>query len=189
MRYKYCFLLASMLMVFFLNVSAVFAAAPDDFVFREIRLGDTKEVMEKKLGEPLFDTDMIYKGTHVIKYTYSRDMAVYLDKDTKKIVEIYTKSKHYVHQSGITYGASKAGMLKVFGKADRRMYEGRIYNIYYNPADDNQRLMLELEPEKSYLVSWTFTALSLEEEPGVIIRHDYNQEEEKPEKIFTWGSY
>lgn len=179
----------SLFWVLVLSFSFVSAAIkPEDFVFKGIKLGDTRGVMESSLGEPLFDTDMIHRGIHVIRYTYSKDMLVYVDDETKKIVEIFTKSKHYVHQAGPTYGASKAGLLAAFGKADRRMLEGRVYNIYYNPADATQKIMAELEPEKSYLISWTFTSLSLEDEPAVIIRHDYNSDEDKEEKRFKWGN-
>ena len=162
----------SLFWVLVLSFSFVSAAIkPEDFVFKGIKLGD-----------------MIHRGIHVIRYTYSKDMLVYVDDETKKIVEIFTKSKHYVHQAGPTYGASKAGLLAAFGKADRRMLEGRVYNIYYNPADATQKIMAELEPEKSYLISWTFTSLSLEDEPAVIIRHDYNSDEDKEEKRFKWGN-
>ncbi|MBO6245431.1 MAG: hypothetical protein J6N55_04020, partial [Anaerovibrio sp.] len=59
--------------------SVTFAATPEDFAFKGLRLGDSYDTMVEKLGEPDFDTDMYIRGVQVIRYTYSADQKIYVD--------------------------------------------------------------------------------------------------------------
>ena len=180
-RFKAGLVLFLLLMIIF---SVTFAATPEDFAFKGLRLGDSYDTMVKKLGEPDFDTDMYIRGVQVIRYTYSADQKIYVDAKNKTVVEMFCKSKHYVGPHGVTYGATRAGLAKAFGKAEHRHLDGNIYYIYYNPAVPNEKMLIEMEPEDRYLLSWTYTNLDLDD-PGIIITGE--EKEQEPAKKFNYG--
>lgn len=166
-------------------ISAVtFGAEAEDFSFKGLRLGDSVETMVKKLGEPDFDTDMYLRGVHVIRYTYSADQRIYVDAADKRVVEMFCRSHQYVGPHGVTYGASRAGLVRAFGQAEHKHLDGNIYYVYYNPEVAREKLLIEMEPEQRYLLSWTYTNLDLED-PGIVITGA--EEEEKPVKKFNYG--
>lgn len=181
MKFRAGLVLFLLLMIF---STAAFAATDEDFSFKGLRLGDSYETMVEKLGEPDFDTDMYLRGVQVIRYTYSADQKIYLDAKDKKVVEMFCKSKHYVGPHGVTYGATRAGLTKAFGKSEHKHLDGNVYYIYYNPAASKEKLLISMEPEQLYLLSWTYTSLDLDD-PGIIITAA--EEEQKPSKKFNYG--
>ncbi len=179
------FRVGTVLFLLLMIISAVtFAAQPEDFAFKGLRLGDSYDTMVEKLGEPDFDTDMYLRGVQVIRYTYSADQKIYVDAKDKTVVEMFCKSKHYVGPHGVTYGATRAGLAKAFGKAEHKHLDGNVYYIYYNPAIPKEKMLIEMEPEKRYLLSWTYTSLDLDD-PGIIITGD--EKEQEPAKKFNYG--
>ncbi|ORU00138.1 hypothetical protein D081_1232 [Anaerovibrio sp. JC8] len=179
------FRISAVLFLLAMLISTVaFGAVADDFAFKGLRLGDSYDTMVEKLGEPDFDTDMYLRGVHVIRYTYSADQKIYVDADDKKVVEMFCKSKHYVGPHGVTYGATRAGLQKAFGQAEHKHLDGNIYYIYYNPVVPKEKLLIEMETEQRYLLSWTYTSLELDD-PGIIITFD--EEEKKPAQRFNYG--
>ena len=163
-----------------------FAAKPTDFTFNGLSLGDSVDEMKEKLGEPDFDTEMYHRGVPVIRYTYSADQKIYVSAEDKKVVEMFCKSKHYVGPYGVTYGATRAGITKAFGNAEHKQMDGGVYYLYTNPANKQQKMLLELEPEKYYLLSWTYTCLDVDEDAVLVIKDNTN-DDSKPAKKFNYG--
>ncbi|MCR5175612.1 MAG: hypothetical protein K6C05_02040 [Anaerovibrio sp.] len=176
--------LLSMLIMIFSTVAL--AAQPEDFSFKGLHLGDSVEQMKAILGEPDFDTEMFHRGVPVIRYTYSADQKIYVSASDKKVVEMFCKSKHYIGPHNVTYGATRSGITKAFGNAEHKQLNGSIYYIFYNPANRKNKMMLELETEKYYLLSWTYTSLDPEDDDVLLIMGD-NEAEKKPEKRFNYG--
>lgn len=181
-------LISVALCLWLLQLGAVsFAAVPTDFSFKGLCLGDSVEQMKEKLGEPDFDTEMYYRGVPVIRYTYSAEQRIFVSAADKRVVEMFCKSKHYVGPHGVTYGATRAGLMDVFGQAEHKNINGSVCYVYTNPANKKEKMVLELETEKYYLLSWTFTSLSLDEDEGAILITGQEAEASKPKKKFNYG--
>lgn len=166
---KRLFLCLTLLCVLLMAITGTASAAkkgslqPVDFTFKEVALGDTSEVMQEKLGEPQFDTNIIVLSNTVKCYVYSSDLRVCVDPRTEKVVAILCKDKEYQGRDGVTYGSTKAKLVQVYGSSDRERYDGVIYTVYRNPEDKRQKLMLEMEPDNYYVESWLITSLPLTE--------------------------
>lgn len=173
-------------LIFIVMTSISFAASPADFSFKGLSLGDSVAQMQEKLGEPDFDTEMYHRGVPVIRYTYSADQKIYVSAADKKVVEIFCKSKHYVGPKGVTYGATRAGITDAFGTAEHKQLDGSIYYVFTNPSNKKAKMLLELETEKYYLLSWTYTTLPLDVEEILDI-HDDEPVDRKPAPKFNYG--
>ena len=66
---------------------------PEDFAFKGVALGDTSAVMQEKLGEPDFDTEIVVLEQAVKCYVYSADLKVCVDPRTEKVVAVLCKDK------------------------------------------------------------------------------------------------
>lgn len=163
------------------------AAVPEDFSFKGLRLGDSVEQMVERLGEPDFDTEMYLRGVPVIRYTYSADQRVYVSAADKRVVEIFCKSKQYVGPHGVCYGATRAGLTRAFGQSEHKRLAGNIYYMYYNPANGQEKMLLEMEPEKYYLLSWTYTSLNVDGEDAIIVTTNPENSEGSKGKRFNYG--
>lgn len=161
------------LLVFVLTVmacSAAFAAKkkgslqPEDFTFKGAALGDTAAVMQEKLGEPDFDTDIVVLEQTVKCYVYSSDLKICTDPRTDKIVAFVCKDKEYKARDGVTYGSTRAKLMQTYGRAEHLKYDGSVYYVYRNPDDERQKLMLQMEPAQYYVESFLITSLPLTEE-------------------------
>lgn len=137
---------------------------PEDFTFNGAALGDTMEVMQEKLGEPDFDTDIVVLDQAVKCYVYSADLKVCTDPRTDKIVAFVCRDKEYKARDGVTYGATRAKLMQTYGKAEREKRDGNLYYVYRNPEDEKQKLMLQLEPAQYYVESFLITSLPLTED-------------------------
>ena len=137
---------------------------PEDFMFRGVALGDTAAMMQEKLGEPDFDTDIVVLDQTVKCYVYSADLKVCTDPRTDKVVAFVCKDKEYKARDGVTYGATRAKLMNTYGKADREKRDGNLYYVYRNPDDERQKLMLKMEPTDYYVESFLLTSLPLTED-------------------------
>lgn len=150
--------------------SAVFAAKktgslqPEDFAFKGVALGDTSAVMQEKLGEPDFDTEIVVLEQAVKCYVYSADLKVCVDPRTEKVVAVLCKDKEYKARNGVSYGATRAKLMSTYGKADKEKRDGNLYYVYRNPEDEKQKLMLQMEPADYYVESFLITSLPLTED-------------------------
>ena len=137
---------------------------PVDFTFRGAALGDTAAVMQEKLGEPDFDTDIVVLDQTVKCYVYSADLKVCTDPRTDRIVAFVCKDKEYKARDGVTYGSTRAKLMNTYGKADKEKRDGSLYYVYRNPEDERQKLMLKMEPTDYYVESFLITSLPLTED-------------------------
>ena len=140
---------------------------PEDFAFKGVALGDTSAVMQEKLGEPDFDTEIVVLEQAVKCYVYSADLKVCVDPRTEKVVAVLCKDKEYKARAGVSYGATRAKLNNVYGEAEHRQIGGLIYYIYRNPENQQQRLMVQIDNDHLYAKAWTVSVLPLDEEEAM----------------------
>lgn len=137
---------------------------PEDFAYKGVALGDDAASLTEKLGEADFDTDIVVLDQTVKAYIYGSDLKIAVDPRNNKVVAILCKDKDYKARDGVTYGSTKAKLLRVYGKGDKLKRDGEIYYVYRNPEDEKQKLMLSLETTNYYVESFLITSLPLTEE-------------------------
>lgn len=120
-----------------------FAAEPEDFTYRGLKLGDDHQTMIDQLGEPRVDVDHIV-GDQVVTYYIYRDTRIGIDMETKKIVDIRIADKDYTAENGVKLGATPHKLIKEYGKAKRERIGGRIFYIYHQVLKPEEKLMLEI---------------------------------------------
>lgn len=133
------------IIVVFTFAATVLAAAPEDFTYKGIKLGDTYETMVAKIGQPRVNFDYIVKDNVVTYYFYKgNDMRIGIDQFTNKIVDIRVSDKEYITEKGVQIGATSHKILKEYGPANKEKINGHIYYIYKNPQDEKQQLLLDV---------------------------------------------
>lgn len=124
---------------------SVFAASPEDFTYKGIKLGDPYETVAEKLGQPRVNFDYIVKDNIVTYYFYKgNDMRIGIDRFTNKVVDIRVSDKAYATEKGVKIGATPHKILKEYGPANKERINGHIYYIYKNPQDEKQQLLLDV---------------------------------------------
>ncbi|MDF2563649.1 MAG: hypothetical protein K0Q53_44 [Massilibacillus sp.] len=132
-------------MLAFAFAATVFAASPEDFTYKGIKLGDDYETMVAKIGQPRVNFDYIVKDNIVTYYFYKgNDMRIGIDRFTNKIVDFRVSDKEYVTDKGVRIGATSHKILKEYGLTNKEKINGHIYYIYKNPQDEKQQLLLDV---------------------------------------------
>ncbi len=137
---------------------------PEDFAYKGLALGETKDAMVEKLGEPDFDTDIVVLDQTVKCYVYSSELKICTDPRNDKVVAILCKDKNYKAREDVCYGSTRAKLKQVYGKGDKEKRDGEIYWVYRNPDDERQKLMLSMETTNFYVESFLITSLPLTED-------------------------
>lgn len=137
---------------------------PEDFAYKGLSLGATRDVMVEKLGEPDFDTDIVVLDQTVKCYVYSSDLKVCTDPRNDKVVAILCKDKDYKAREDVCYGSTRAKLKQVYGNGSKVKRDGEIYWVYRNPDDERQKLMLSMETTSFYVESFLITSLPLTED-------------------------
>lgn len=137
---------------------------PEDFAYKGLALGETKDAMVEKIGEPDFDTDIVVLDQTVKCYVYSSDLKICTDPRNDKVVAILCKDKNYKAREDVGYGSTRAKLQQVYGKGDKEKRNGDIYWVYRNPDDERQKLMLSMETTNFYVESFLITSLPLTED-------------------------
>ena len=138
----------------------------NDLSFNGISLGDDASVLQEILGEPMFDTEMTVFGVEVIRYTYPKDVTVCVTRKDNKVADILLGEralKKYIMRNNIRWGSMKAALAKAYGKAEHENVDGHIFYIYRYVLDTRQKIVIELDYENAYLISWRATSLPANE--------------------------
>ena len=131
----------------------------DDFSYKGIYLGDSKEDIAKMQEEPLFETEVTVLGEDCIRYTFSDNVYIYINKAENKVVEISIRNKKYQARGGVTYGSLPALLNKVYGKSEHLKLEGKACYVYQSKKFPNASLILELDNTYFYVVGMRLTLL------------------------------
>ena len=82
----------------------------------------------------------------------------------ENVVDIVIRDEKYEGRDGMKQGATGYYMKKVYGKPERVQLDGATYNVYYNPENKKERLMLKTDTMNNTLLSWRLTSLPITEE-------------------------
>lgn len=152
------------LLVLTLSSTALAAVAESDFSYRGVKLGDSYGEMTAAVGEPLYDRERRVQGVALKQYVYKDDFEISIAVKTGRVVDITSSNKKYELRPGVRYGATYHKLVQTYGKAERQFLDGATCIVYDNPAARHQHLVLALETEQKYLLSWRITALPLTDE-------------------------
>ena len=131
----------------------IFASSREDFCCKDIRLGDSHQMVIDKLGQPKVDIEKIVEDRMIVYYIY-KDFKVGIDKAKDTVVDMRLNDRDYTIKNGVKLGATPHKILKEYGKTTRERKNGHMYYIYYN---ENQKLMFDISA--GYLEEIRITSL------------------------------
>ena len=152
-----------------LTLSGTVLAVKNDasFSYKGIKLGDDYQSMTDKIGKPRFDLSKLIAGTMVTYYMYKDDTKIGFDTIHNQVVDIQIGDKNYVDVNGIKIGATPYKMQNVYGKSTRTMLGGKLFYIYVNEKDKQEKLLLQLDPDEGYLTGFRITNLIVDENSDI----------------------
>jgi hypothetical protein len=98
---------------------------------------------------------------------YKDDTKIGFDTIHNQVVDIQIGDKNYVDANGIKIGATPYKMQKVYGKSTRTMLGGKLFYIYVNEKDKQEKLLLQLDPDEGYLTGFRITNLIVDENSDI----------------------
>ena len=139
---------------------------PDDFTVRGVKLDAPFDidVATKAFGAPMFDKEKSVFGWRVKYYIFDHCINVGVVGADENVVDIVIRDEKYEGRDGMKQGATGYYMKKVYGKPERVQLDGATYNVYYNPENKKERLMLKTDTMNNTLLSWRLTSLPITEE-------------------------
>lgn len=169
-----CFVLA----VFSLGMT--FAPTSQEFSYNGLSLGDDYSKMIERFGTPRYDQQDYLWGTKVTYYVYKNENKIGINADTGKIVDIVIVDDTYNSGDELKDGTTSFKIEKLFGKTERQFINGEVCYAYKN--DNNERILLQVEPSDRYLESFRITNLPIElpEDTTQYLPDDATDESENP---------
>ena len=138
----------------------------EDFSVQGITLGKpaTEEALTQAFGKLLYDEDVTRWGVPLKRYTFKKDVTVYVERKTQQALEIVLEKDAIAGRGGMRYGATSYYVQKIYGKAQRENIDGAACFVYGNPSDKTQRLICTVDHDDGSLTVLRLTALPLTEE-------------------------
>jgi len=180
MVYRHLYLHAIFMAMVFLCSFLIFSRGDaagrvyaEDFSYQGITLGDTKQKLYEKWGEPSFDKIRSVWGIQVQFCTYE-DVVVGISAASGKVVDISLTGDRYRLRKNIRYGATSSYIFRTFGKTAARLLDDDTCYVYDHPEYKHLHLVVAVDPEKKALRSVRMTMLPLtdEEADEMALEHD-----------------
>lgn len=138
----------------------------DDFAAHGIALGEavTQEQLTAAFGKLLYDDDVTRWGVPLKRYTFKKDVRVFVVRKTQRVAEIVLEKDAAAGRDGVRYGATSYYLQRIYGKTERVNLDGDACFIYTNPADKYERLICTVAHDDGSLTGLRLTALPLTED-------------------------
>lgn len=138
----------------------------EDFAAQGITLGETatEERLTAAFGKLLYDDDVTRWGVPLTRYTFKKDVRVFVVRKTHRVAEIVLEKNAAVGRDGVRYGATSYYLQRVYGKAERVNLDGDACFIYTNPDNRYERLICMVDHDDGSLTGLRLTSLPLTED-------------------------
>lgn len=135
----------------------------DDFTAQGLVLGNaaTEEDLKNAFGKILFDEDLTRWGVPLKKYTFKKDVTVFIERNSGCVAEIVMEKKAIALPRKVKYGATSAYLQQVYGKAARQNLDGAACYVYASPEDPSERLIFSVDHDDGSLLAVRLTMLPL----------------------------
>ncbi len=144
---------------FFLGMT--FTPSQKEFSLAKLHLGDSKAMMEQRLGKKYIYAREENVYGHKVRFYHYDTVIIGLNGDNK-VVDISTDSRDYAANDNVRVGATPYRINQVFGEAPRQMWHDGIYLLYREKKNSAYKLLLRLKPLYSDLEYIRLTALPVE---------------------------
>lgn len=142
------------------SLGMTFAPTKNNLTYNNLQLGDTYEQMIAQFGTPRYSESNYLWGQKITYYVYQNNNKIGINNETKQIVDMIIVDDTYNHNDKLKTGMTRYKIEQTFGQADRQLFEGNTCYIYKN--EQNQRLIIQVEPTEKYLESFRITSLPVE---------------------------
>lgn len=156
---KYYFIIFCLCCSIF-SLGMTFAPTKNTLEYNNLQLGDTYEDMINQFGTPRYSENNYLWGQKITYYVYKNNNKIGINDDTQKIVDIIIVDDTYNHHDNLKMGLTRFKIEQIFGPADRQLFDGHTCYIYQ--TENNQRLIIQVEPTEKYLESFRITLLPIE---------------------------
>ena len=120
--------------------------------------------MTAAFGKLLYDDDVTRWGVPLKRYTFKKDVRVFVVRKTQRVAEIVLEKDAAAGRDGVRYGATSYYLQRIYGKTERVNLDGDACFIYTNPADKYERLICTVAHDDGSLTGLRLTALPLTED-------------------------
>lgn len=142
------------------SLGMTFAPTKNNLTYNNLQLGDTYEQMIAQFGTPRYSESNYLWGQKITYYVYQNNNKIGINNETKQIVDMIIVDDTYNHNDKLKTGMTRYKIEQTFGQADRQLFEGNTCYIYKN--EQNQRLIIQVEPTEKYLENFRITSLPVE---------------------------
>ena len=162
------------------SLGMTFTPTSKELSYNGLALGDNYDKMIERFGTPRYDQQEYLWGNKVTYYVYKNENKIGINTDTGKIVDIIIVDDTYNNGEELKDGTTSFKIEKLFGKAERQFINGEVCYAYKN--DNNERILLQVEPTDRYLESFRITSLPIElpEDTTQYLPDDATDETENP---------
>lgn len=179
MRTRLLVLLSCIFFAIF-SLGMTFTPTSKELSYNGLALGDNYDKMIERFGTPRYDQQDYLWGNKVTYYVYKNENKIGINTDTGKVVDIIIVDDTYNNGEELKDGTTSFKIEKLFGKTERQLIDGEVCYAYKN--DNNERILLQVEPTDRYLESFRITSLPIElpEDTTQYLPDDATDETENP---------